>query len=284
MKAYRLAPDQPFDLDRTLSCGQAFRWQKRDGWWEGVAGETPLCIRQEGGTLLYEGVTEAFLVRYCGLDADLCAILASFNRDPVIGRAIARHHGLRLLRQDPWECLISFICAQNAHIPFITRMIASIAGTFGEPVGAPWGTERAFPDPKALAGCSDDALACCRLGYRARYIRDTARMAAADPGWADRIREAAYPEAARELRRFPGVGPKVADCILLFGFGQYEAFPVDVWIRRLMVRAYPALLADRPSGREYEIIGAFARDYFGAYAGYAQEYLFLESRSGAGPE
>lgn len=282
MKQYQLSASLPFDLDSTLACGQAFRWECRDGWWQGVVGKNGVRIRQEGDCLRYEGISESFLVHYFALDLDLDAILAAINRDPVIDRAIREYRGLRILRQDPWECLISFICAQNANIPFITRMIRGIADVFGDPIRTPWGTDRGFPEPRALAGCSDDALACCRLGYRTRYIRETARMADADSEWADRVRAYAYPDAMRELRRFPGVGPKVADCVLLFGFSQYNSFPVDVWIRRVMARHYcPGECRGGALGcREYETIRQIAQEHFGPYAGYAQEYLFMASREG----
>ncbi|KQC03720.1 MAG: hypothetical protein APR53_04600 [Methanoculleus sp. SDB] len=281
MKQYLLSESQPFDLDSTLACGQAFRWECRDGWWQGVVGTHWVRIRQDGNCLRYEGISESFLVRYFGLDLDLDAILASINRDPVIDRAIRQYRGLRILRQDPWECLLSFICAQNAHIPFITRMITALAETFGDPVDAPWGDAHALPGAATLAACEPDALTCCRLGYRARYIHAAARRAADHPDWAARVRARPQESGRQELMCFCGVGPKVADCILLFAFSKWEAFPVDVWIRRIMSREYlPEEYPQKVLGcREYDKIRRFAQDYFGAYAGYAQEYLFVQSRS-----
>ncbi|MBN1194616.1 MAG: 8-oxoguanine DNA glycosylase [Methanomicrobiaceae archaeon] len=282
MKKYRLSASRPFDLDRTLACGQAFRWECRDGWWQGVAGKKWVRIRQDGDCLRYEGISESFLVHYFGLDLDLNAILASINRDPVIDRAIRQYRGLRILRQDPWECLLSFICAQNAHIPFITRMITALADTFGDPVDAPWGDAHALPDAGVLSALGDGALDSCRLGYRARYILPAARRAAEDPAWTEKIRALPDDTGRQVLMQFPGVGPKVADCIMLFGFSHYRSFPVDVWIRRVMARHYcPGECRDGALGcREYETVRRIAQEHFGPYAGYAQEYLFMASREG----
>lgn len=268
-----LGLETPFDLDATLGCGQAFRWEKVDGTWYGVAGDHGIEIRQDGKRLLFSGADEAFVRRYFALDLDLEAILSSVDRDPRIHAAIDRCPGLRILRQEPFETLISYICATNTNIPTIKKRIALIAERYGRrlPGGA-----SAFPDAAALAPCSEDELRGCVLGYRAPYACAAAALCAEDPAWAQRVAALPYGEARRELLRFPGVGPKAADCILLFAFEKYEAFPVDVHIRRMMRRHYlPDLPEDKTmTCREYDLIAGFAREHFGAYAGWAQEYLF----------
>jgi N-glycosylase/DNA lyase len=276
----RLGPGEPFDLDCTLSCGQLFRWEPRDGWWRGIVRGRLIRVRQEEGVLEFDGCDAAFLRDYFQLDLDLDAVLASVNRDPVIGGAIERHRGLRLVRQEPWECLISYICAQNANIPFIKRMIRNLALAFGDPIpGSSGAPAHAFPAPGVLAAASDQEIAGCTLGYRGRYVLDSARAVASDPGWEDEIRALGYEAARARLQEFRGVGPKVADCVLLFAFGMFEAFPVDVRIRRVMYGQYlqDACETNSLSCREYETISRFARDYFGAYAGYAQEYLYADA-------
>lgn len=276
----RLGPGEPFDLACTLSCGQLFRWEPRDGWWRGIVRGRLIRVRQEEGVLEFDGCDAAFLRHYFQLDLDLDAVLASVNRDPVIGAAIRRHRGLRLVRQEPWECLISYICAQNANIPFIKRMIKNLALAFGDPIPDPTGAPvHAFPAPGVLGAAPAQELAGCTLGYRGRYVLDTARAVASDPGWEDEIRELGYEAARARLQEFRGVGPKVADCVLLFAFGMFEAFPVDVRIRRIMYGQYlqDACGKNPLSCREYETISRFARDYFGAYAGYAQEYLYADA-------
>jgi N-glycosylase/DNA lyase len=217
--------------------------------------------------------------RYLRLSLDITKVHQSIDRDPLVHDAIRRFGGTRILDQDPWECLISFICATNANIPVITKRIGLICRRFGEPVP---GGGFSFPHAESLARSCESDLRTCSAGYRAGYICRTAQMVAEDPGWADSIREVEYHEARKLLMAYPGVGAKAADCVLLFGFGKNEAFPVDVWMRRVMER-YPGAPATgttlTPSA--YARTGEFARGYFGPYAGYAQQYLFMAVREDA---
>ena len=274
-------PAYPLNLDTTLSCGQLFRWKKQGDTWEGVADGRFITIRQDGSRLWYTGCSEAFLISYLHLDCDHEAIVSGFCCDSHIRAAVCRTGGLRIVRQDPWECIISYLCAQNANIPFITRMIENLCRAAGTPIPATDGTTRyAFPTPAALASLTPEEIGGCRLGYRAPYIHKTAAAIAADPGWAKRIREMPFEEARRALMSYPGIGPKVADCVLLFGFQKYESFPVDVWMRMIMHRLYgignPAASL---TPAEYERIRRFAQEHFGPYAGYAQEFLFAVRES-----
>ncbi|WFN33656.1 DNA lyase [Methanogenium sp. S4BF] len=269
-------PVYPLNLDATLSCGQLFRWKKVGDTWQGVADGRVITIRQEGNLLWYTGCSEAFLISYLHLDSDHDAIVSGFCCDSHITAAVCRTGGLRIVRQDPWECLISYLCAQNANIPFITRMIENLCRAAGEPIPAADGTVwYAFPTPAALSALTLEEKRGCTLGYRAPYIHKTAAAIAADPGWADRIREMPFEEARRALMAYPGIGPKVADCVLLFGFQKYESFPVDVWMRMIMHRLYGIGNPDLSlTPAEYERIRRFAQEHFGPYAGYAQEFLF----------
>lgn len=280
MKELTLSANESFDLDCTLACGQLFRWDCRQGWWQGVVGHSVVRIRQLERQLEFEGADKSFIRQYFQLDLDLDAILGSIDKDPVIHDAILLHHGLRLIRQEPWECLISYICAQNANIPFIRRMITNMADMYGESISTPVGEGKCFPQPDVLASLEEPDLRGCSLGYRSPYVLDTARRIAADSGWAGRIEKMGYVEAKEVLMDYRGVGPKVADCILLFAFQKFEAFPVDVWIRKVMYRHYLKQACEKNSlgCREYRFIGDFARQYFGNYAGYAQEYLYAATR------
>jgi N-glycosylase/DNA lyase len=276
MGIIRLRDDQPLDLALSLSCGQAFRWELREGWWEGIVGKRLWRVRQEGDRVLYQGTTAPAVRHYLALDEDLPAILASVDRDPVMHRSIEACRGLRILRQDPWEVLISFICATNTNIPRIRKMIAALARCFGSRVTGGDDPQFSFPGPEDLSGSSGNHLEACRLGYRDRYVARTAAMVAEDPDFLGRIAGLPFDEARAALLSFPGVGPKAADCILLFGFHQLESFPVDVWIRRIMHEYYvpPPPGMKGSSDKEDRRIREFGRDYFGKYAGYAQEYLF----------
>ncbi|MFA7562419.1 MAG: DNA glycosylase [Methanoculleus sp.] len=275
MKTIVLRPDQPFDLDLTLSCGQAFRWERAGGWWQGVADGRAVRIRQDGSLLTFEGADEGFIRDYFRLDQDLPAVLASIDRDPAIGAAIRECRGLRLVRQDPWECLASYLCATNTNIPAVKRRVALMAERYGRAIDGPFSGTYTFPEPEALAGVSRTELWDCKLGYRTDYVCEAARFASEEPGWAKRIAALPFEEARRELMHLRGIGPKAADCVLLFAFGFFEAFPVDVWIRRIVGEIYlPGLTGKGCTPAEYERIRRFSRDHFGEYAGYAQEYLY----------
>ncbi|WAC05599.1 MAG: DNA glycosylase [Methanoregula sp.] len=277
MPVISLAHDEPFSLDLTLSCGQAFRWEQRpDGWWYGVVGNRVIKIRQGKTALTYEGAPPHFIRHYFSLDTDLNAITSSFDRDPFIHEAISNCKGLRLLRQPAWECLISYICATNSNIPMIKRRIANIAQSFGTPLEFEGKTYHAFPDHASLASACAPDLSECKLGYRSPYVLDTACDIEDERVWYDSIASLSYEPARLALMKLQGVGPKAADCILLFAFQKYEAFPVDVWIRRIMRDNYIKTLSNDSSltGWEYDTIRRFAQKHFGKYCGYAQEYLY----------
>ncbi|MDD1681458.1 MAG: 8-oxoguanine DNA glycosylase [Methanoregula sp.] len=272
-----LHPDQPFNLDTTLACGQVFRWDRTsDGWWYGVVGNRVIKIRQDADRLTYTGVSASFIRRYFSLDMDLAAVLASIDNDPFIHACIRKHRGLRLVRQPPWECTVSYICSTNSNIPTIRRRIASIAGRCGSVVEFEGKMYHAFPGPSTISCVGHDGLTDCRLGYRQPYVSGTSGLVTDEKAWERRIRKLPYEDARRELMKLHGVGPKAADCILLFAFQKYEAFPVDVWIRRIMQEHYlPELSLDNPlTNREYDMIRRYAREHFGEYCGWAQEYLY----------
>jgi N-glycosylase/DNA lyase len=262
----------PFDLGKTLSCGQVFRWKGDDGTWTGVIGGQVVRVRQGGSRLSWSGTGKDTIVRYFSLDTDLPAILKDIDRDPLIHHAIGQSRGLRIVRQPPWECLASYIIATFTNIPSIKRRIGLLCQTFGQEIYAgpePW---YSFPDPGSMEGGGACLLETCRLGYRAPYLCETAGRIAADPGWADRVASCSDEGARSVLMQYKGVGKKVADCVLLFGFGRLNAVPVDVWIERILRTCY---FDDNPAGpMTYEDMRHFAQDYFGEYAGYAQEYLF----------
>ena len=217
-----------------------------------------------------------FITEYFSLDVDLQPILASIDRDPFIGSAIRQCAGLRLIRQPKWECLVSYICSTNSNIPMIRRRIGTIAEQFGREIFFEGKTYYTFPEPSAIT-CSDGkALADCKLGYRTPYVFNTACTIGDIKQWDEKITSMPFEAARRELMKLSGVGPKAADCILLFAFQKYEAFPVDVWIRRIMQQHYIRTLNTDAglTGWEYDIIRRFAREHFGEYCGYAQEYLY----------
>jgi N-glycosylase/DNA lyase len=277
MPKISLSADMPFSLDQTLACGQVFRWDlSADGWWYGVVNDKVIKIRQDGPTLAFEGADTAFIRQYFSLDLDITKVIKNIDQDPFIHTAIKRCSGLRLVRQPPWECLISYICSTNSNIPTIRRRIASIAELFGKAIEFEGKTYHTFPEPASISCGGDDGLTVCKLGYRQPYVFRTSCSIENEKQWEETLFSLPYEDARKELMQLHGVGPKAADCILLFAFQKYEAFPVDVWIRRIMQQNYlPALdLAAGLTNRDYDTIRRFGREHFGEYCGYAQEYLF----------
>jgi len=275
---------EPFSLDTTLLCGQLFRWRKLGCWWYGNVDERVFRIRQTGNTLGFEGVHSSFVRDYFRLGDDLPHITSTINHDAFIARAIHEFEGLRIVRQPVWECLISYICATYKNIPAIQDMILRLSKRFGNEVTFDDGLFHTFPEPSRLANATLDELRSCGLGFRAKRVLEAARMVVNRAVDIEALKELDYGSAKHELFRFPGVGNKAADCILLFSLEKLEAFPVDVWIKRVIQNQYanhfnaPFIhkisTKNSLSKREYNSIGSFARNYFGEYAGYAQEYLF----------
>jgi N-glycosylase/DNA lyase len=279
----------PFDLDFSLCCGQVFRWKKIGGWWYGVVGENPFKIRQCGAELEFEGVDAEFVARYFGLTDDLQQISRCIDRDPYIHKALHRFEGLRIVREDPWECLISFICATYKSIAAIEQMVHKISMKFGEKKVFDGKDFYIFPSVDKLALASENGLKECGLGYRAKYVQATARKIRDGKMDLEALKSLPYLDARKVLVEFSGVGLKVADCVLLFSLEKTEAFPVDVWVKRILLRHYadklPTELVAKLSANEslsngqYEKLNAFGRSYFGKWAGYAQEYLFHYERT-----
>ena len=277
MPKISLSANLPFSLDQTLGCGQVFRWERtEEGWWYGVVEGRVIKIRQDESNIVFEGAKIAFIRHYFSLDLDLEEIVKTIDQDPFIHTAISRCAGLRLVRQPPWECTVSYICSTNSNIPTIRRRIASIAKQFGKPIEFEEKTYYSFPDPSSISCEGLEGLTECKLGYRQPYVFGTSCSVFNEKQWEETIRNLPYEDARKELMKLHGVGPKAADCILLFAFQKYVAFPVDVWIRRIMQQNYIKTLNLEAglTNRDYDTIRRFAREHFGEYCGYAQEYLY----------
>lgn len=285
----RLGSSLSFGLDLTLCCGQAFRWEERCGWWYGVVGEKVLKVRQQGRDLEFENADEGFIRRYFGLHDNLPRIFEEINKDEHVDVALRQFEGLRILRQDPWECLISYICATYKNIAAIKLMLWHLSRKFGERISFDGHSFFRFPAPLKLGRATLRELTECGLGYRARYVSQTAKRVCEDGYELEHLKKVPHDEARRELVSFPGVGQKVADCVLLFSLEKLEAFPIDVWIRRAILRHYASHFSsefvhrisrkESLSTSEYNRLNMFGREYFGRHAGYAQEYLYHYERT-----
>jgi N-glycosylase/DNA lyase len=278
-----------FDLDFSLCCGQVFRWRKVGSWWYGVAGDRVFKVRQCGAELEFENVSEEFVRCYFGLNDDLAQISQRIDKDEYVRKALRRFEGLRIVRQVPWECLISFICATYKNIAAIELMLSKLSVKFGEKKAFEGYDFYLFPAVEKLAFASEHDLQECGLGYRAKYVQETAKKIHDENINLESLKTLSYLEARKILVEFPGVGLKVADCVLLFSLEKMEAFPVDVWVKRVILNHYQnhfpepivkKLLSHASlTNGEYEKLNAFGRSYFGQYAGYAQEYLYHLERT-----
>lgn len=265
----------PYNLLRTLQCGQAFRWRVDQTGASGIFSGRQVRLQQTAHGITVEGLSGdddlGRLQRHLGVDEPLAAIEAALGRDRVLQRILPQTSGIALMRQDPWECLVSFIVSAFNNIPKIELSLDRLTRHFGHHVAEGVWT---FPAAARLAAVRLSELRGCALGYRAPYVRAVARLVAAGDLDLGALGRQTYEETFRALLALPGVGEKVADCVLLFAFGKGEAFPVDVWVRRAVERWY--FHGRRKSDRQ---IRAFARTRFGRLAGYAQQHLFYYART-----
>ena len=283
----------PFDAEATFLCGQCFRFDPvkpaypeifgTDKVYGGVAlGRYINVASPTEDTVVIEGATERDFFEiwspYFGFDMDYAGIIESVSEkwgaDSRISAAAFAGRGIRLLRQDPWETLCSFIISQNNNIPRIKGIIDRLCRSLGEPLYFRGEVKYAFPTPRALMEAGTDGIAGARMGFRAKYVADAAERVTLEPGFIDRIAGAGtYDEADALLRTVKGVGPKVSACTLLFGFCRYEAFPVDVWIRRTVGKYFES---PRPDEIDF---GELA-----PVAGILQQYIFNYERNIVGEE
>lgn len=273
-------PARDYDLAATLACGQAFRWRESPSGWEGVISGRWVRLRADIGSIDAETPADPddwrWLTDYLQTELDLAAVLATFPDDTPLRASIAACRGLRLLRQEPWECLASFILSSTKQIVQIQQIVELLCERLGEPVNAPPGSVLRFSFPSAtrIAATTEAELRGCKMGFRAPSLLAAAR--AVDSGKLDleSLRHLCVEEAREKLTSLRGVGPKIANCVLLFAYGFQQAFPVDVWVMKALRELYFPKRRPRP-----ERLRRFVATYFGPNAGYAQQYLFHYMRT-----
>ena len=274
---------QPLDLEASLLGGQAHRWRRDGDWFSGVLQGDLVLLRQQNGVVQFRSSApdvQAMVPRlreYLRLDDDLPAICAEITDDPNVAAQVDLYPGLRVLRQEPWECLVAYICSANSNIETIHRNMERISDEFGEvrtmapssPGDEPV-TRSTFPAPVDLAEAGEMELRRLKLGFRAPYVYEAAVAVLEGRIDLDYLARAPYADAKGELMSLKGIGEKIADCIALMSLEKMEAFPIDVWVRRALADWYfPG--EKTPTNR---VLLAWAQGYFGRYAGYANQYLF----------
>lgn len=265
-----------FNLEATLESGQVFGFRKADrGAYAGVLEGSRVIVRQRGRALYFDSslpFDRSWVADYFDLNRDLTEIYRTIRCEPALSIALRKYRGLRLIRQNAWEALANFILSSNNNVKRIQGIHRNLVRYF-EPRRKDG--RRGFPQPEEIAKSHERILRQLGLGYRAPYLLQAAKFIAANPPSLEAIREASYEEARQRVLAFPGIGPKVADCVLLYGFHKLEAFPVDVWILRAMRAMY-----FKKRRVSEETVHAFGQKRWGQAAGYVQQYIFHAARTG----
>jgi len=265
-----------FEPTHIFECGQCFRWNKlSEDCYEGVALGRVLRVTKKLDEVKLEPTTlqEFYELweNYFDLKRDYSLIKEQLSKDPLLAQAVEFGRGIRLLSQEPFELIISFIISANNRIPMIKRAVEEISRRYGSTIEYQGKTYYTFPALERLSGVSLEELQSCGVGFRAKYIYETVKKIKAENNLHNII-ELCDDECYDLLQNYAGIGPKVADCIMLFSMGKYSAFPVDVWVKRAMMHFYVAPDVSLPRVR------AFAREKFGILSGFAQQYLFYYAR------
>ncbi len=264
----------PYSLKHSLDCGQVFRWEQCEGSYLGVVGDHIFKVEQRDNRLTVKQSGSSKngmdIEDYLDASSDIAPKLREIDADKNIHTAIEQFKGLRIFRQLPWECIISFIVSSYNNIPRIKSIIRAMSRFYGKRVSLEGGYgDFSFPAPSSLARASLRDLRRLGLGFRAEYVIDSSRRFIKAEERIASLYEKTYEEAKDYLMGFSGVGEKVADCVLLFAFKKYEAFPVDVRIKRIIEELY--FKGKNVSPKK---IREFARKHFGRFCGYAQQYLY----------
>ncbi len=266
------------NLNFTINSGQVFLWDKIEDAWCGINGNDLLVVREPFQIVSAQRQARHFFRS----DDNLERILRQISKDSLVGMAVKQFSGLRLMRQDPFQCYISFICSSNSSIRNIRNMLKRLCVKFGDRVEFEDRQFFTFPQAYRLANATSRELLSCGLGFRARYVRDAAR--ATDSGKIDfeYLRKADYRSALEILKTVLGIGNKIADCILLFSLDKLESFPIDRWTQRILQKYYPKIF-DSVTGKsltekKYMYLHEKIVEHFGPYAGYSQQFLFKLER------
>ena len=265
------------NVGNSINSGQVFLWKKNGEYWDGVNGQDVLHVNENGAITSYQNLETDFFRKKDDLDL----ILKSISKDKTVQNAVKKYSGLRILRQDPFQCLISFIVSSNSNIQKIKSSLEKISRKFGTKIKFQNQEFFLFPKPTTLAKASINEITECGVGYRARFIKDAARLVFLNKIDFDYLEKCNYQDAKNNICLVPGIGNKVADCILLFALNKLDAFPLDRWMIRILEKYYADkfnLKTKTITEKQYSILHEKIVNHFGPYAGYSQQFLFKMER------
>ncbi|MFQ5497373.1 MAG: DNA-3-methyladenine glycosylase family protein [Nitrosopumilus sp.] len=274
---YDMQKNKIIDIDNSINSGQVFLWQKIDQYWFGVNGQDVLRINKNGSIKSYQNRKTDFFRK----NDDLDRIINSISKDKIVRNAIKKYSGLRILRQDPFQCLISFIISSNSNIQKIKTSLEKISEKFGTKIKFENHEFYLFPKPEKLAMATINEIKSCGVGYRAKFVKEAASMIFFEKIDFENLKKTSYHDVKEKICLIPGVGNKVADCIMLFSLNKLEAFPLDRWMIRILEKYYSDKFqfnTKTVTQKQYDYLHKKIVNHFGLYAGYAQQFLFKMER------
>ncbi|NWJ20484.1 DNA repair protein [Marine Group I thaumarchaeote] len=265
------------NVENSINSGQVFLWKKNGDYWDGVNGQDVLRIDKNGIIKSYQNLKTDFFRKNDKLDD----IIKSISKDKTVKKAVKKYLGLRILKQDPFQCLISFIISSNSNIQKIKTSLENISKKFGTKIEFENQEFFLFPKPRELSKASINEIRSCGVGYRAKFIKDAANMIFSKEIDFESLKKSKYFETKKSICSIPGVGNKVADCVMLFSLNKLESFPLDRWMIRILEKYYLNefhLETKTITEKQYDILHEKIVNHFGPYAGYAQQFLFKMER------
>ena len=265
------------DVDNSINSGQVFLWEKQGSDWYGIDGQDVLKINKNGVIKSIRNLKTDFFRK----NDNMQEIIKSISKDKTVKKAVKEYKGLRLFRQDPFQCLISFIISSNSNIQKIKNSLEKITKKFGKKVKIQKKEFFLFPEPEKIANATIDEIKSCGVGYRAPFIKEAAKMVILKKIDFEYLKKCNYHEAKKNICLVPGIGNKVADCIMLFSLNKLESFPLDTWMIKILEKYYSKefkIETKTITQKQYELLHEKIVNYFGPYCGYAQQYLFKMER------
>lgn len=265
------------NIENSINSGQVFLWRKNGDYWYGINGQDILKINNSGSIKSYQNIKTDFFRKRDNIEK----IIKSISKDSITKKAVKQYAGLRILEQDPFQCLISFITSSNSNIQKIKSSLEKISKKFGVKVKFDNQEFFLFPKPEKLANASINEIKSCGVGYRARFIKEAANRIVLEKINFEYLKKTNYQNAKDEICLIPGVGNKVADCVLLFSLNKLESFPLDRWMIRILEKYYSdkfQLETKTITEKQYGILHEKIVNHFGPYAGYSQQFLFKMER------